>query len=124
MADKLLIILMNTDPTHYAEISAPLFQAVVAASMEYEVEIVLTGRAGNLARQGFAAQTFPQQEQETSMSVYDLVKEAHEAGVKFTICSPALEGYDGELIAEIEETVGSAYVISQAMTEGTITFTY
>jgi predicted peroxiredoxin len=122
MADKLLIILMNTDPAHPSEVSAPLFQAAVAASMEFEVEIIMTGRAGELARAGFAAQTSLQEE--SSRSVYDLIKEAHEAGVRFKVCTPALEDWSGDLISEIEETVGSAYVISKAMGEDTVTFTY
>ena len=47
MADKLLIIMVNTDPKNGAELGAPFFQATVAAAMEYEVEIVLTGQASS-----------------------------------------------------------------------------
>jgi predicted peroxiredoxin len=122
MADKLLIILMNTDPANSVEVTAPLFQATVAASMEYEVEIVLTGRTGELARQGFAAQSLLQEG--SSRSVYDLMQEAHEAGVTFKVCTPALGGWEGDLIPEIEETIGSAYVICEAMADTTVTFTY
>ena len=46
MADKLMIVMVNTDPRDPAELGAPFFQATVAAAMEYEVEVVLTGRAG------------------------------------------------------------------------------
>ena len=44
MAEKLLIVMVNTDPTNASELGAPFFQATVAAAMEYEVEVVLTGR--------------------------------------------------------------------------------
>ena len=37
MADKLLIVMMNTNPANAIEVTAPLAQATVAASMEYEV---------------------------------------------------------------------------------------
>ena len=46
MADKLMIVMVNTDPRNGTELGAPFFQATVAAAMDYEVEIVFTGRAG------------------------------------------------------------------------------
>ena len=42
----------------------------------------------------------------------------------FKVCTPTLELWGNELIPEIEETVGGAYVISQAMDEDVVTFTY
>lgn len=122
MAEKLLIIMMNTDPENPVEVAVPLFQATVAASMEYEVEIILTGRCGELARQGVAVNNHLQEG--SSRSVYDLIKEAHEAGVNIKACTPALEVGSGELIPEIGETVGSAYLICEAMEGETVTFTY
>jgi len=122
MADKLLIILMNIDPKHSTEVTTPLFQAVVAASLEYQVEIVLTGGAGELARQGFAVQFYLQEGK--TRSVYDLIKEAHEVGVKFKLCTPTLGEWGSDLIPEIDDIVSSTYVISEAMTDGTVTFTY
>ena len=38
MADKLMIVMVNTDPANPGELGAPFFQATVAAAMEYEVE--------------------------------------------------------------------------------------
>jgi predicted peroxiredoxin len=35
MADKMLIIMANTDPRNVEELGAPIFQASVAAAMEY-----------------------------------------------------------------------------------------
>ena len=55
MADKLIIVMMNSDPANPSELGAPFFQAAVAAAMEYEVEVLLTGRAGELARKGVAS---------------------------------------------------------------------
>lgn len=122
MADKLLIIMVNTDPSNPTELGAPFFQATVAAAMEYEVEIVLTGRAGELAKAGVAEGIVLQQGSERT--VYDYIKDAHEAGVKFKVCTPTLELWGDELIPEIGETVGGAYVISEAMDDNTVTFTY
>lgn len=124
MADKLLIIIANSDPRSAAELSAPLFQATVAAAMEYDVEIVLTGRAGELAVKGVAENTAAQHKKDQPKTVYDVIQEAHEAGVKFKVCAPALEQWGDELIPEIEETVGGAYIVSETMDDGTVTLTY
>lgn len=122
MADKLLIILVNTDPRNGAEMGAPFFQATVAAAMEYEVEIILTGYSGQLAMKGFAENLYLQEG--TSKSVYDVMQEAHRAGAVFKVCTPTLELWGDDLIPEISETVGGAYVISEAMDDNTVTFTY
>ena len=122
MPKKLMIVMVNTDPANGAELGAPFLQATVAAAMEYEVEVILTARSGELAVTGVAAKLFVQEGD--PKSVYDLIKDAHEAGVKFKVCTPTLELWGRDLIPEIEETVGGAYIISQAMDENTVTFTY
>ncbi len=122
MADKLLIILMNTDPGNPSELGPPFLQASVAAAMEYDVEIVLTGRSGELARPGVAENLYFIQE--SSKTVYDLMRDTFDAGAKLKICSSSLELWGDNLIPEICETVGAAYVISEAMDDGTVTFTY
>ena len=122
MADKLIIVMMNSDPANPSELGAPFFQAAVAAAMEYEVEVLLTGRAGELARKGVAEQL--QVLDASKRTVYDYIREAHEAGVRIKVCTPSLELWGDELIPEIEETVGGAYLISEAMDDSTVTFTY
>ena len=122
MADKLMIVMVNTDPKNGSELGAPFFQASVAAAMEYEVEVVLTGRSGQLAIKGVAEKLHVKEG--SPKSVYDFIKDAHEAGVKFKVCTPTLDLWGQDLIPEIEETVGGAYVISQAMDDDVVTFTY
>mgnify|MGYP006356845689 CR=1 FL=1 len=122
MPSKLMIVMVNTDPANGAELGAPFFQAAVAAAMEYDVEVILTARAGELAIKGVAEKLHVQDD--SPKSVYDFIKDAHEAGVKFKVCTPTLELWGRDLIPEIEETVGGAYIISQAMDDDTVTFTY
>lgn len=122
MPSKLMIVMVNTDPRNAAELGAPFFQASVAAAMEYDVEVVLTGRAGELAVKGVAEKLHVKEG--STKSVYDFMKDAHEAGVKFKVCTPTLDLWGEDLIPEIEETVGGAYVISQAMDDDVVTFTY
>ena len=122
MADKLLIVMVNTDPSNPSELAAPFFQATVAAAMEYEVEVIFSGRAGELAIKGVAEKIFLQKD--NPKTAYDAIKDAFDAGVKFKICAPNLEIWGDDLIPEIEETVGGAYIISEAMDDDTVTFTY
>lgn len=122
MADKLLIVMVNTDPASTAQLGAVLSQAIVAAAMEYEVEIILAGRAADLAKSGVAADIIVQADGQRT--AYDLICEAHQAGVLFKVCTPVFEAWGGELIAEIDESVGDAYLISEAMDDATVTFTY
>ncbi|HDP90166.1 MAG TPA: peroxiredoxin [Thioalkalivibrio sp.] len=122
MADKLMIVMVNTDPSNASELGAPFFQATVAAAMEYEVEVIMTGRAGELAKKGVAENLYVQEG--SDKSVYDFMKDAVEAGVVFKVCTPTLDLWGDDLIPEIEETVGGAYVISEAMDDDTVTFTY
>ncbi len=122
MADKLVIVMVNTDPANPSELGAPFFQATVAASMDYEVEVILTGRAGELAKTGVAEKIYLHEG--SKRSVYDYMKEAHAAGAVFKVCTPSLDIWGDNLIPEISETIGSAYVISEAMSDGTVTFTY
>ncbi len=116
MAERLVIMMVNSDPSNGEELGAPIFQATVAAAMEYEVEVICTATAGKLMKKGVAESLYIKQGSEKS--VYDFIKDAHEAGVKFFCCSPNLDLFDmtvDDLIPECEGIVGGAYVIEQVM---------
>jgi predicted peroxiredoxin len=106
MPNKLMIVMVNTDPSNGAELGAPFFQATVAAAMEYEVEVILTARAGELAIKGVAEKLHVQEG--NPKNVYDFIKDAHEAGVKFKVCTPTLELWGRDLIPEVEAPTSSA----------------
>jgi uncharacterized protein len=122
MRNKLLIVMANSDPSNPEEFGPPLFQATVAAAMSRDVELVLTGLSGFVAIRGNAEKIVINSS--THRTVYDLIKEAHAAGVVFKVCTPTLEMWGENLIDEIDETVGAAYVINEAMEDDTVTFTY
>lgn len=122
MADKLLVVMMNTDLSNPSELGVPFLQATVAAAMQYDVEILFAGRAGELVKPGVAEKLLVQQDGEKS--VLGLMRDAIEAGVTLKICTSNLELWGDELIPEISETVGAAYIISEAMDDDTVTFTY
>ncbi|MCW8957096.1 MAG: DsrE family protein [Gammaproteobacteria bacterium] len=121
MADKLLIVIANSDITNVREITPPLVQATVAAAMEYDVELLFTGQASQLVIRGVADKLINPTEQK---SVHDYIRAAKAAGVSIKVCTPSMEDWQDELIAEIDETVGSAYMINEAMDDSVATLTY
>ena len=54
MSQRLLIILLNTDPRNPEELGAPFYHAAVAAAMDYQVDVVCTATAGRLMVNGVA----------------------------------------------------------------------
>ena len=123
MAKRLLIIITNADPECAITVATPLRQALMAAQLNYSTEVVFTGRSGCLALDGIAASIPLPGEPERSL--YDLIRDAHEAKVTFKVCAPALEGrVDQRVLDEIAETVGGAYIVCEAMETDTVTLTY
>ena len=119
---KLLIIMSNADPAKPDSCYAPLFQATIAAALSHEVEVVFTGVSVQLVIAGTAEKI--EMNLDTHSTLYDIIQEAHSAGVSFKACNTSLRLSGDDLIAEVEEKVGAAYVINEAMDENTITFTY
>jgi len=126
MSDKKLIIVMaNSDPRNGEEIGAPIFQATVAAAMDFEVEVICTATAGRLMKKGVAERLWVKEG--SPKSVYDFIKDAHEAGVKFFCCSPNLDLFDmtkEDLIPECSGIIGGAYLIERVMEDDSEVLTY
>jgi len=125
MAKKLIVIMANTDPRNPEELGAPIFQASVAAAMGYEVEVICTASATRLMRKGVASEL--KQRTDASKSIYDFIKDAHTAGVKFYCCSPGLDLFDmhkEDLIPECNGIVGAAHFIEDIMTGESKVLTY
>ena len=125
MAEKLVIVMANSDPRNGEELGAPIFQASVAAAMEFEVEVICTATAGVLLKKGVAEKLTVKEG--SPKTVYDFIKDAHEAGVKFFTCSPNLDLFDmseDDLIPECEGIVGGAHLIEKVMDDDTKVLTY
>jgi uncharacterized protein len=115
---KLLIVLVNTDPRNHEELGSPFFQAAAAAAMDFEVEVVCTATAGRLMQLGVADAI--EVKPGSHKSVYDFIKDAHELGVKFYACAGNLELFglsEEELIPECAGMVGTAFLIDRAMSD-------
>jgi len=61
---------------------------------------------------------------ENKQMFYDIIKEAYQAGVSFKACNTSLKMAGEDMIEEVEEKVGAAYVVSESMDDNTVTFTY
>lgn len=114
--NRLLIVLVNTDPRNVEELGAPFYHAAVAAAMDYEVDVVCTASAGRLMMKG-VAQTL-RVKPNHPMTVYDWIKEAHAQGARFWACPANLELFDAnesDLIPECNGLMGAATMIRDLM---------
>ncbi len=122
MSEKLLVVVTNSDPRNPCEIVEPIYNATVAASMDYHVEIIFSGRAGEILVTGVAEEVPSLKDDEDS--VYTLLKNAHEAGVHIKATKHLTLRWGEELIPEVDDIVGAGYVISEVMDNSTETLSY
>lgn len=122
MANKLIFILNHPYGKQAEGLKPIFFQATVAAAMQYETEIVLSGSNTALARPGVAAEMFlPGEEGKT---IHDYMQDAVEAGAAIKVCSAPADLLPDTMIPQIQERVGSTYLISELMDQDTVTLTY
>ena len=116
MTQRLLIVLVNTDPRNVEELGAPFYYAAVAAAMDYEVDVLCTATAGRLMLKGVAEKLCVKPGE--PKTVYDWIKEAHDHGARFWACPANLELFDKEesdLIPECKGLMGAAAMIQGIM---------
>lgn len=116
MSDRLVIMLMNTDPRNVEELGAPFYYAAVAAAMDYEVDVLCTATAGRLMLRGVAQSL--RVRADDPKTVHDWIKEAHDHGARFWACPANLELFDkseDDLIQECSGLMGAASVIRDIM---------
>jgi predicted peroxiredoxin len=116
VAQRLLIILVNTDPRNVEELGAPFYYAAVAAAMDYEVDVLCTATAGKLMFAGVAEKLVIKQGE--PRTVYDWIKEAHGHGARFWACPANLELFDkseADLVPECGGVMGAAAMIQSVM---------
>ncbi|NJO37683.1 MAG: peroxiredoxin [Rhizobiales bacterium] len=125
MADRLLVVLVNTDARNPEELGAPFYHAAVAAAMDYEVDVVCTATAGKLMRRGVAEALHVKAGAEKS--IHDWIRECHGLGVRFWACPANLELFDmaeADLIPECQGLMGAATMMQLLMDDGTRVLSY
>ena len=122
MANKLIIILHRSYHNQPEELRPLFFHAAVAAAMQYETEVILSGINIELARPGVAVEMLLSGE--NGKTVHDYMQAAVEAGASIKVCSAPADLLPDTMIPEIQERVGSTYLISEIMDQDTVTLTY
>ena len=122
MAEKLVIIILNSDPQPGTEILEPVYHATIAASMDYHTEIILAGRAGELAIRGVADKI--ESPRKAGETLYDLIKEAYQSGVVIKASKFVVQKWGDNLIAEVSEVVSGGYIVGEIMDSNTTTLSY
>ena len=122
MAEKLVVIILNSDPQNSAEILEPVYHATIAASMDYHAEIILAGRAGELAIRGVADKT--ETGRKAGETLYDLIKEAYQSGVVIKASKYVVQRWGDNLIAVVSEVVSGGYIVGEIMNSNNKTLSY
>jgi uncharacterized protein len=125
MTQKLLIVLVNTDPRNPEELGAPFYHAAVAAAMDYEVDVICAATAGKLMRRGIAEAIRIKSGHDKT--VYDWICDAHKSGVRFWACPANLELFDmteEDLIPECNGLMGAATMLQNVMSDAYRVLTY
>ena len=107
----------------YLELLLHLAKLVITA--HYQVKVVMVATAGRLLMQGVADNLTIKAG--TGVTVYDLMRQAHEAGARFYACPANLELFDKtekDLIPECAGLIGSANLMRQVMEEDVRVLTY
>lgn len=122
MSERLLVIVTNSDPRSACEIVEPIYNATVAASMDYHVEMIFSGRSGEILLQDVAVEV--PSIKDDGKSVYDLLQAAHEAGVQIKATKHLTTRWGDALIPEVDEIIGAGYIISEVMGNNSETLSY
>ncbi|MBS0244914.1 MAG: DsrE/DsrF/DrsH-like family protein [Proteobacteria bacterium] len=113
---RLIIVLVNTDPRNPEELGAPFYHAAIAAAMDYEVDVICSATAGKLMRNGVAASI--EVKPGSGKTVQDWIRDAKEHGAKFWACPANLDLFDmteADLIPECNGLMGAARMIELIM---------
>jgi len=120
MEDKILIV-MTSGPDTPRRCATPFFFATLAVAMDYDVTMFFTIDGTLLLKKGVAETIYPKA---GGKPVSDFLKEAMEAGVKFTACTASTELHDlkPEDLIDGVQMVGGASMWQMAEDSKTLTF--
>ena len=116
--DKVLII-MTSGPDTPRRCATPFFFAQLGAVMEYEVTMFFTIDGVLLLKKGVADEVYPKA---GGKSAGEFLRDAMEAGVRFTACTAATELHDLQVSDLIDgvEMVGGATMWQMAEESKTV----
>ena len=89
MSEKLLFVVLSTNPESEASIASIMSQANVAAAMGFDVEVIFSGQCDVLAQKGHG---------DKSSMINSLIKTGHESGVSYKVCPRAEFDWQDDLL--------------------------
>jgi len=123
--EKKIVILMTSGPRTPWRCASPFYIAALMAANDADVEIFLNMDGTNLIRKGIAEKICPvgdgncfSQDGKKPKTVYDFMKDAKLAGVKFYSCKQAVDSLgltEDELIPELDGVVPASEFAIRAM---------
>lgn len=116
-----VLVIMTSGPDTPHRCATPFFFATLAAAMEYDVTMFFTIDGTLLLKKGLAETVFPKA---GGKPVSDFIKDALDAGVKFTACTASMELNDlkPEDLLDGVKMVGGATMWQMAEDSKTLTF--
>jgi predicted peroxiredoxin len=123
--EKKIVILMTSGPRTPWRCAAPFYIAALMAANDAEVEIFFNMDGTNLVRKGIAQKICPSEEGNCfsqngnkPKTVYDFMRDAKLAGVKFYSCKQAVDSLgltEEDLIPELDGVVPASEFAIRAM---------
>jgi predicted peroxiredoxin len=116
-----ILIIMTSGPDTPRRCATPFFFATLGVAMDYEVSMFFTIDGTLLLKKGMAETIYPKQ---GGKPVSDFLKDAMEAGVKFTACTASMELHDltAEDLIDNVKMVGGASMWQMAEDSKVLTF--
>ncbi len=120
MEEKKVLILMTSGPKTPWRCATPFYIATLLASNDAYVEVFFNMDGVNLLKKGVAQNLYPKNAScgEKVRSVYEFMKDAKVAGVKFVSCKQALDSAnlkEEDLIEELDEVVPASEFAIRAL---------
>lgn len=122
MSERLLVVVSSSDPRNPCEIIEPIYNATVAASMDYNVEMIFSGRAGEILVKGVAEEVPTLKDDDKTIAT--MLEEAVAAGVIIKASKHLTTRWGDELIPEVDDVVGAGYMVSEVMNDDSKTLSY
>ncbi|RLJ70235.1 hypothetical protein BCF55_0501 [Hydrogenivirga caldilitoris] len=123
--EKKIVILMTSGPRTPWRCASPFYIAALMAANDAEVEVFFNMDGTHLIRRGIAEKICPsaegncfQQNGQKPKTVYDFMRDAKLAGVKFYSCKQAVDSLgltEEELIPELDGVVPASEFALRAM---------
>lgn len=105
--EQTVLIIMTSGPSTPARCATPFFLGSILSAMDADVRIFFTMEGVRLVKKGVPENMVAM---EGGKKIIEFLRDAKSAGVKLSVCMPAMPGYemdpDLDVIEEVDDIVG------------------